>query len=214
MRKSDLINLALQISGSPPVTNDQQVQYKPAYDMILESLLAERPWLFTLKLLTRLDIAHNSVDLRYKYRYQLPSDAVGVVNTDLKNLSFLQGMSVESALEIGYDIPLPEDRVHSPTNSSYIFLNGVLHSDTEITQIIYRREVKPEIMTPEFRELFAYKLGHFIASAAKDHELTRELKSLIKVKHVNAVARERTASPDPHRVQIQKWLNNYYNGRR
>ena len=177
MNKSEIINLALQTAGDPPVSTDQQVQYQSAYKMVLDDLLSERRWLFSLQLLSTLPKTTDGTDLNYSYKYQLPSDAIGILDTSASKNQYLNSMSIADGLTVGYNLPPLSDR-KAVNSVNFVFLDGVLHSDQEVTQVIYQRKVIPEVMTPEFRVLFIHKLAEFIAgNMRRNHDHAREIRS-------------------------------------
>ena len=207
MKKSELINLALLTAGGAPVSASTQSEFESIYDMILDDLLEERPWLFTLTLTRDLTPTTGGTNLRYKYKYILPSNAVDILQTQDINT---YNLSVQEGVRIGLSVPIAQDRV-TTAQSKYIFINGILHSDKPLTEIIYRRKVSPEVMTASFRKLLVYKLAEWFARHRdKNETAANEIERQSNRLHKRALRDEINRPSNPYLASIYDWLRAYY----
>lgn len=186
MTKEQIIRLAVQYAGRTPNgtqgPGDVSI-WLDMYEVHKNDLLERTPKSFAFKIARDLPIVEGGEDLKFKYKYKLPR---GVVEVHQLNPSTL------SATDVGLRSTYPllsiglvgnEEDILNPqeTEGSFTVRNGVLHTNVEVTDIIYSFE-DSEI---DFPALFVQALAYHLAAGIS-----------------------RSHNADPHKInQLQKQAN-------
>ena len=207
MNQTEIINLAFLLAGTPTASESVVDKYKTIYTQLLSELLSERDWLFTLNKTNKLNPIKVETDLGYSFTYQLPSDAIGVL---IPKSNQMINVNPQEALRMGYTVS--RIGLHQEAND-YIFLNGVLHSNSELTEVVYRRRVPADRLPAEFRALLINKIAVIVArSVTKDFNIADRLASEIPNLHKRAIRDEISRPSDPFLAGLYDWLHLFYRG--
>lgn len=206
----DIINLARFRGGKGEISESDLKSQTFVYDLILGDLLEEREWLFTLAVSNNLILTKPAIDLGYKFVYSLGDN--NVENVEAINFSSsidLASLSVRRAVEYGLAVdPIGE----SPRVSSkeFLFVNGLLHTNTEVKTVVYKRNVKPVNMPDSFRNLLAWCLAeHYAMTPGKDLERIDNIRREKKMAHRRATRFESRNTNDPQLESIRKFRQQY-----
>lgn len=184
---SDLINLAYdrareghlastEIKGTP----DEALYYER-----LEMMLEIHNWLFSFDLLksSRISEVEPPLSLGYNRAYALPSDIIEVLSirpqrTDLSHLSPRQQLRAGYAPDFHDYIDYQEPE--------FTFVEGILYTDYEVTEVLAKKTPSPTEMTASFREALKTDLAEIFCSKGNNDP---NLKSAIRSEHKQAIRR-------------------------
>ena len=204
MTRYDILNEALAESANGTLPQENLEQYTNAYEVYLGDLLEERNWLFAYEITSNLSETEDGSDLGYRYKYRLPADATGIVgDTDNKVPRFL---STEEAHRAGYSV-LPEELAERRVQRAGIFVDGIYHTNSRLTSLLYKRTVTPDVMPKSFQKLLIYSLAErFAISTSRDESLANRLRTKKREQHNRALREYVNAPSDPYLQSIYRWL--------
>lgn len=215
MTKLDIINEARKKAGQGTIGSiDAELDLK-TYDFYLDDLLSERPWLFTIARGRGVALTSDGPDLGYTYKYRLnESDVIDVLDITPEqrfNSIFLTNPRV--ATRYGLSIDFPSERLFGGTDETggFVYIDGILHSDREVTEYVYRRTVEPIVMTPAFRLLLVLRLA--LTYNISEHEnptRKQEIKSEMRMQKTKAAYQDRRPPTDPYYKALYQWLRHFY----
>ena len=206
----EIVNEARRRTKNGPIPADQLNEYQGTYDLILGDLLEERSWLFTINITERLTTTTDGADLGYTNKYILPTDAIDVMDIDDGN--FQEGTaSIREGLRAGVALDHPSDRAISYTaHRQFVFLNGILHTDSQPRRIVYRQRITPDRMPYRFKRLLVLALAiQFERDFNGDPNHIASLRSELKQQYVRATRQETQRPHDPYLQGIYDWLIEY-----
>lgn len=200
---SKLINFARSTAGKSPVAETKMAPDREIYDIFNEALLEERTWLFAYAITTDLTLTKPTTDLGYKYAYVVDvQDIEDVLDVNPQSSRIdIDRVGRRRAVDFGIVAPIITER--GPQGADFIYVNGVLHTDQEVTKVIYKRIPVPTAMTAEYKLLLAYKIAyHFSLTPGADIERRQLIKSEITNLHVRAARADITPSSDPQTQEL------------
>ena len=223
MDKNDIINHALALAEQAHLSSAVQGQsdhISKTFDLYYGSLLSKRKWIWAHDVVqgSQLQLTEDGATLGYKYKYTFTG--AGAVNLNVKDVIALNRdgtrvnaslfRSREEALDFGYT--LPDEPIDNLTStSSFLFLNNILHTDCEITQVLVKKTVDPSALPDEVKELLAYQLATvFARTIKKDANLSKDLRAEADELFVAATRDENKAPSNPHLRGVYEWLLEYY----
>lgn len=213
MTYQDIINEALFLAGHTSKGAEFiETEYKRSYDFHLSDLLSLHDWIFSMNIIqltddNLLDDSDEENVLNYNYRYKLPDNVKNVVSDSSD--SGVQYLSPREAVRAGLR-PTTFDGLSRPTQGNFVFVNGTLHTDRKLTEILVTIDVTPEYMTDSFRQALTYLLASIISyNIDRKDERYRDLER----KHMSHLARaayDNTARPlDPQLRAIYDWVRRF-----
>ena len=203
----DLINAAREKAKLSPLSESEQEPNKVWYDLYLEDMLNERDWVFSYSKSSNLTLTQPSIDLGYKYVYVVGNtDVLDVISI---NQTFIRAdVDFRDTVKYGY-VTDPITDLAPAGNEQFVFVNGLLHSTTPVTEFFYKRIVKPVHMEAAFRLTLILKLAAHLAIYSTDKALKDELKAESKEYHLRACRTELKRPKDPQLAEIYDWLISY-----
>lgn len=213
MTKSQLINHALELAEQTAVDSSLQENYEATFNLYYSDFIKKRPWGFAHSIVTNLQTTNDGADLGYKYKYSLGNiDAEEVldINFQDRGLNVNRFRSREEALDFGYT--LPDDAILGANDTkNFIYISGVLHSDTVVTKALIKKQVDITALTPESTILFATILAKVFAKTItrKQDVITRLERDELDA-WVNATRKENQEAQNPQLRGVFEWLNAYY----
>ena len=211
LTKNDIISLALESAAQLRLPPDQLQAFDNMYELMKESLLKERPWLFTLTLSKDLTETTEGGNRGFRYKYTLPKDCVQILTLN-PSQSYIT-LSPEQARGIGISID-PYAVRNAAIAPKYIFVNNVLHTDVRVTEVLYKKDA-PEAEWPgDFSLALMWKLASYIASTrSQDPAVVNRCNKQSREYHLKALRPIQEVGPVPVTEKaLQHWLLLYYNG--
>ena len=162
MTELDIINAARIKAKLSEIPESSIRQDKIFYDLYLEDLLEEREWLFSIAKSTNLVLTKPAIDLGYKYVYSLGNtDVEDIISINTPRRPILANF--QESIRYGFTTD-PVSDLTIDQAQSYIYVNGLLHSSTPVTQVFYKRKVKPVNMEASFVLLMILTLAEHMAT--------------------------------------------------
>lgn len=213
MTVNELLNEALREADSDSLSSNELTVFLSTYHLYLDDLLEERPWLFTFASTSNITPTEDGPDLGFDYKYRIPSDAIDVIGLNMEATPVFY--SDKEALKMGYSPSRLGDNAPPGETNSFIYLGGILHSHEEITCVVYRRKVTPDVMKPSFRLLMVLTLAErFARTIGKDQILIDRLRSAKKTQHLRACRDNLKRPNDPYLAGIYEYIKEYYKSSR
>ena len=208
MTELDIINAARIKAKLSEIPESAIRQDKIFYDIYLEDLLAEREWLFTIAKSTNLTLTKPAIDLGYKYVYSLGNtDVEDVISINVPRQPVLTDF--RDSVRYGFTTdPVSDLTIDQAQN--YIFVNGLLHSSTPVTQVFYKRKTKPVNMESSFALLLILTLAEHMAAHKKDDPMLKDnLKREKENQHIRATRFEHQRPKNRELAEIYDFIRNY-----
>ena len=207
----NLINDARAEGQEAELSSSELAEDLRHYDRYLKGALAEpHNWLFAFGIAENINQTQDGNNLGYRFRYRLgvPAEDVIAVNPETR----IRFRSEASAFGVGYvlgdDGSLDYGRGKS---GSFIFIDGILHTDDIVKQVIYKRKVEPRSMEENFRQMLIYRLARFYnRTGKKDRDTEAYLKRLEMSSHKKAIAINRRKPQDSQLALIYDFLRRFY----
>lgn len=204
----DIINAALQLAGHSQFSAEQiEANYKALYDLHLDTMLSKHDWLFTLEIIDITD--DNKLDdemsIGWNYQYKMPDNVINVISDG--NDRSINYLSPVDSIRSGLTPPTVETYSSGRLRSNFVFTNGVLHSDNEVTRALVSIDVEPRSMEINFKMALIYKLASIFAmTLEQDRELKRELERESITNLTNAALMNKGQPADPRLRAIYDWI--------
>ena len=210
--EEEVINFARNLAGLHKQSTAGLEIDKINYSAYLESLISERPWVFAYSITNKVVETNDGNDLGYTYKYRLGVDAQDVIGLgDIPVSSNIATLSPRQASRYGYAVDPLSDRVGTLPAGDFLFVNGVLHTNSPVEKVIYKRNVTPELMEPDFKMLLAHTLGmYFAMTPGADLERRGFIKSERENYHIRACRRDTASHSDPQIRELANFLRSYY----
>ena len=201
--EAEIINFARELAGEGPLNESEMVNEMRVYNIFHEALSEERTWVFAYALSKNLTLSESVTDLGFKYAYVVNEEDIEdviAVNPNTSNVD-LNRVGFRRAVDYGYAIdPISES---GEINADFIYVNGILHTDREVSRIIYKRVAKPSGMTAEYKLLLAYKIAlHLSLTPGSDITRRDYIKSELRRLHVRAARNDAKPSSDPQTKEL------------
>ena len=210
LTKNDIITLALESAAQTRLPPDQLTHFETIYELLKTSTLAERPWLFTLAVSRDLPTTDKGGNRGFTYRYTAPKDAVAVLNINPSS-TIPYSISPAQGLSVGYAID-PYDRLSQTQQPKFVFIDGVLHSDTEVNEIIYKKDAPESEWTGDFALVLMWKVAEYVAtSRSQKPELIARCAKNVRDYTIRALRPLLEIGPTPvSEKALQHWLRAWY----
>ena len=210
LTKNDIISLALESAAQIRVPPDQLAHFDTMYELIKNSTLKERPWLFSLAVTTDLRTTEEGGNRGFANRYKLPKDAIAVLQLNPGRLVPLS-VSPDVALQMGYNID-PYDRISQMSRPRFIFVDNVLHTDIEVCEVIYKKDPAESEWPEDFALVVMWKLAEYIAvTRSQKPELVAKARQQAREYTLKAIRPILEVGPSPvSEKALQHWLDVYY----
>lgn len=224
LSKEQIINLALKSAQTTPLASSRQGEYDDIYELKKNSLLNERIWPFTLRLLNTSQITQTTAgaDINFDYKYQLPPGVTNVVHiaASADQLAPQRGgvstLTNRQALRNGYAPLTPEDRIDIIANqgNDFMFTNGLLYSTNPVGAAIVQMESAESDFPEDFTLTLAYQLAaHFARSVKGNPALGYELERQAKQHQGRAVRPITQRAKRIDDIIFNRWLEMFYTER-
>lgn len=217
MTKEELIKEALIRANQGLIGDNEIANYNLLYDTELDAALAQHKdkWLFSYDITSLLDQTTDGNDLGYQYKYLVPGDTLSVICINPE--SSFRFISAKEALKYGYAVTNEDLAFSYSTNNQYSFLlidspsGPILHTDVEVTKILYSKKVTPVVMDPLFRKFFILQLAYTIGTVKDpgNHALNDKLEAKAKKAHIAALTPYLKRPVDPQLAAIYDWVKTY-----
>ena len=210
LTKNDIISLALESAAQIRVPPDQLTHFDTMYELIKNSTLKERPWLFTLTVTKDLRATEDGGNRGFKNKYRLPKDALSVLQLNPGQLIPFT-VSPDIALTVGYNIDR-HDRLSQLTRPRFIYVDGVLHTDIEVNEVIYKNDPPESQWSEDFALVVMWKLAEYIATTrSQKRELVAKARQQAREYTLKAIRPILEIGPSPvSEKSLQHWLDVYY----
>ena len=149
-------------------------------------------------------------DLGFRYRYDAPGDIIEALEGNpTMGTRFI---NQSEALRFGYTANEEDLRNQDNNKNKPLLIDGILYSDVELNELIYKREVTPAAMNPMFREYLIYELALIYAAVinAKDKNLMNYLMQKKDELELAAITKNLKRPADPQLSAIYSWIKQYY----
>ena len=208
MTELDIINAARIKAKLSEIPESSIRQDKIFYDLYLEDLLEEREWLFSIAKSTNLVLTKPAIDLGYKYVYSLGNtDVEDIISINTPRRPILANF--QESIRYGFTTD-PVSDLTIDQAQSYIYVNGLLHSSTPVTQVFYKRKVKPVNMEASFVLLMILTLAEHMATHKKqDPVLASEIRREKNNQHIRATRFEHKRPKNRELAEIYDFIRNY-----
>ena len=210
LTKNDIISLSLESAAQIRVPPDQLTHFDTMYELMKESMLKERPWLFTLAVTTDLQPTEEGGERGFRYKYLVPKDCVDVLMLN-PDSAFPPTLSPDIARTVGISID-PESYPYGNLRPKYVFVDGVLHTDTTVTKLLYKKDA-PEAEWPgDFSLALMWSLAEFIATTrSQKREIVAKARQMKREYTLKAIRPILDVGPDPvTELALNHWLHAYY----
>ena len=210
LTKNEIINLALESSAQATLPPDQLRAFDTIYELIKTSSLRERPWLFTLAATRDVNSTDKGGNRGFAYKYQLPKDTISVLSLNPSS-TIPYSLSPAQGLSVGYAID-PYDKLSQTTQPKYIFVDDVLHTDAEVSEVIYKKDAPESEWTTDFALVVMWKLAEYIAtSRTQKPALASQCKRNARDYMIRALRPLSEVGPVPVSDRaLQHWLRAWY----
>ena len=225
----DIINFALRLAHQQEIheadINDPQGEFKDAldiYNLYLERLTNSRPWLYAHTIyrgsqitdITDTGIPERDIlDLGYKYQYTLPASTLEVLCINKEENDRFRNVipNTQQALRAGISY-IPEiDGLPSKDDTGFAFVNGVLHSDTEVKSVFAKKKIDAVNAPASFKIYLSHTIAVVYADTlGQSSKRAMQLEDKIPSIAMEAVRDEQSFQTNTHYSTILNWINTYY----
>lgn len=203
----DIINFSLNKAGRMDKEASEMTQELKIYDIYLRDLLEERNWVWSFGTTRSVTQTEDGNDLGFKYRYRIGADAEEVVAINFGSNIGLAGLSIHESLRAGYAIDPIGEPEGIPGDNSFVFINGVLHSNSEVTSVIFKKIPDPVEMPTPFKILLAWKMAtHFVIEPGGDRDRQDTINSELRKAHLRACRFETRKPTDPQLLEVYNYV--------
>ena len=214
MTKLDIINEARKAAGVGVIGSiDAELDTK-TYEFHLDDLLAERPWLFTISRGRDTSLTTDGPDLGYRYKYRLSvSDVIDVLDINpMQKFNSILATNPREALKYGLAVDFPgEEFLRTENADGFVFVDGILHTDSPVTEYVYRRTVDPSVMNASFRLLLIYTLAERYVSDTHENPTRQQfIRSEKRKQHTKAAYQDNRPPADPYYRALYNWIRHFY----
>ena len=173
--REDIINTALRKAKMSRASGANLEAYIPEYDLHLAVLLKAFPYPFQFQIIMpeELEEVSPEVKLGFKYSYRLntPNNSDILEILSLHRDSSFPALSASQARRFGLNFDPRENGIDTNPRRDYIFVGGILHTNTVPTEILAKRVPDPSIFSPEFKLYLIYTLASELASEVKKDDV-------------------------------------------
>ena len=183
------------------------------YKFYLDDLLKERPWVFTLARGRGVSLTSDGPDLGYTYKYRLnASDVIEVLDINPeKRFNSIFLVNPREALRFGLAVDFPGESFLAADESGFLYVDGILHTDREVNEYVYRRTVTPSSMSPDFRLLLIFTLAlRYTLGTHENPTRRQELKAERRAQHTKAAYADMQPPSDPYYRLLYQWVRHFY----
>ena len=187
--------------------------YSRLYDLTLHALIEKHNFIFSYGVASNLSEAIGAEDLGYRYKYTLSADVLDIVEINPANDAIFG--SVREALRFGTAATREEIASQGSTSAlseSYIKIGNVLHSDVQVSVIVYKKGQDDYDMTATFKNALTLELAKRMVRADNpdNMQLFYSLRKDAKEALGQAIIVNTRPPQDPQLRALFDWYKTYY----
>ena len=174
--------LAEANSSNGTASQNEILRYTPLYRDLKAIALKSQPdpYTFTYKISGPLLEADVPLDRGYAKAYKCPASCLNVERLNPDSLNEVYFTSVREAFMCGKDIDSDLGSRFNKLDSSFVVVDGIIHTDVEVESIMYSYDIPESEMPPEFRQYMIFKLARRIALRNNNKEQYHTLKPMVE----------------------------------
>ena len=212
LSKEAVINLARSHITLPPLSSSAQKTTEDMYELLKSSAINERPWPFCLAISQDVQATDGGENLNYSFKYRIPADAVGVVAIN-PNQRYLTSATasrtdlIRIGLSPGDDLPLAA----LPSHSDFYFKAGILYSNVQVTEILYKRDPDEREFSTDFMLSLSWQLARYLSVSVKGRaDLAAFCEQEASRYHTRAYRGLTQQFPGIDAKMLNNWVKQYY----